>query len=63
MKADLTTGMSQIPLKQFRIFPNPTTGQVTVDSYKWEIRGIDIYNLNGQKNLLKQSIIYRNANH
>jgi hypothetical protein len=49
MKSDLTTGMSQIPLKQFRIFPNPTSGQVTIDSYAAQIRGIEIYNLNGQK--------------
>jgi hypothetical protein len=49
MKADLNTGSNQIPFKQFRIFPNPTTGQVTLDSYTSQIHGIAIYNLNGQK--------------
>ena len=49
MKADLTSGSIQIPYKQFRIFPNPTTGQVTLDSYTSQIHGIAIYNLNGQK--------------
>ena len=48
MKADLSTGSIQTPAKQFRIFPNPTSGKVTFDSNDVKIEGINVYDMFGQ---------------
>ena len=47
MKADLSTGSIQTPVKQFRIFPNPTSGKVTIDTNNVEIEGIHVYDMFG----------------
>ncbi|HCY43760.1 MAG TPA: hypothetical protein DHV48_20895 [Prolixibacteraceae bacterium] len=48
MKADLSTGSIDWDKKQFRVFPNPTSGKVTLDSYTEIIDGIGIYDLLGR---------------
>lgn len=48
MKADLSTGALIAPQKQFGIYPNPTTGKVTIDSYAEKINGIRICDLLGR---------------
>jgi arylsulfatase A-like enzyme len=44
-----TTGSIDAPQKQFRIFPNPTSGKVTLDSNGVKIDGIHVYDVFGQK--------------
>ncbi|OFX58409.1 MAG: hypothetical protein A2066_21230 [Bacteroidetes bacterium GWB2_41_8] len=48
MKADLSTGSIDWDKKKFRVFPNPTSGKVTLDSYTEIIDGIGIYDLLGR---------------
>jgi arylsulfatase A-like enzyme len=48
MNGDLTTGIIQTPVKQFRIFPNPSSGKVTLDSNDVKVDGIKLYNMLGQ---------------
>lgn len=48
MKADLSTGSIDQRKKQFRVFPNPTSGHITLDSYTEKINAIDIYDLYGR---------------
>jgi hypothetical protein len=48
MKADLSTGSIDIPIKQLRIFPNPTSGKVTIDSNNLKIEGIRAFDMFGQ---------------
>jgi arylsulfatase A-like enzyme len=43
------TGSIDAPEKQFRIFPNPTSGKVTLDSNGVKIDGIHVYDVFGQK--------------
>ena len=43
----LSTGSIDVPKKQLRIFPNPTSGKVTIDSNDVEIEGIDVYDMFG----------------
>ncbi len=43
-----TTGSIDVPEKVFRIFPNPTSGKVTLDSYGVKIDGIHVYDMYGQ---------------
>jgi len=43
------TGSIDVPEKVFRIFPNPTTGKVTLDSNGVKIDGIHVYDMFGQK--------------
>ncbi|HSM48236.1 MAG TPA: sulfatase/phosphatase domain-containing protein, partial [Draconibacterium sp.] len=44
----LSTGSIVAPEKQFRVFPNPTTGKVTIDSNDVKIDGIHVADLLGQ---------------
>lgn len=44
----LSTGSIQTPAKKIRVFPNPTSGKVTLDSYTEIIDGIGIYDLLGR---------------
>lgn len=48
MKADLSTGSIDLNKKQFQVFPNPTSGKVTLNSYTEKIEGIGIYDLLGR---------------
>ncbi len=48
MKADLSTGSIELDKKQFSVFPNPTSGKVTLDSYTEIIDGIGIFDLLGR---------------
>jgi arylsulfatase A-like enzyme len=48
MGTNLSTGSIDLPVKRLRIFPNPTSGKVTLDSNNVKIDGIGIYNLFGQ---------------
>ena len=48
MKADLTTGSIQPSSNRFRIFPNPTSGKITIDSNDVKIEGINVFDLYGQ---------------
>lgn len=43
----LSTGSIEGPVKQIRIFPNPTTGKVTIDSQQMKVDGIHIYDMSG----------------
>jgi hypothetical protein len=45
----LSTGSIDGPKKQFRVFPNPTSGKVTLESNDVKIEGIHIYDMFGQK--------------
>lgn len=44
----LSTGSIDVPQKQFRVFPNPTSGKVTLDSNDVKIEGINVYDMFGQ---------------
>jgi arylsulfatase A-like enzyme len=44
----LSTGSIDGAKKQFRVFPNPTSGEITLDSYSEIIDGIGIYDLLGR---------------
>jgi arylsulfatase A-like enzyme len=44
----LSTGSIVAPEKQFRVFPNPTSGKVTIDSNDVKIDGIHVSDLLGQ---------------
>ena len=44
----LSVGKYNSPKNQFRIFPNPTSSQITVDSENMIIDGVDICDLSGQ---------------
>lgn len=44
----LSTGSIYVPKKQFRVFPNPTSGKVTLDSNDAKIEGIHVYDMFGQ---------------
>jgi len=44
---DQSTGSVIQPMNQFRIFPNPTSGSVTIDSNNIKIEGINVYSLSG----------------
>jgi len=48
MKADLSTGSINLKTKQFRVFPNPTSGKVTIDSNDVKIEGILAFDMFGQ---------------
>jgi len=43
-----TTGSIGVPEKQFRVFPNPTSGKVSLDSNGVKIDGIHVYDIFGQ---------------
>jgi arylsulfatase A-like enzyme len=45
MKADLPTGSIDINRMHFRVFPNPSSGKITIDSFSGRIDGIGIYDL------------------
>ncbi len=45
----LSTGSIDAPEKSFRIYPNPTSGQVTFDSYTAKIDGVEFYDVHGRK--------------
>lgn len=48
MKTDSSTGSIDWDKQQFRVFPNPTSGKVTLESFTEKIDGIGIYDLLGR---------------
>jgi len=45
----LSTGSIYNPANSFRIYPNPTSGQVTFESYSTKIDGVVFYDEHGRK--------------
>jgi hypothetical protein len=52
------TAITDVPIENSaaRIYPNPTSGEVTVSANQEAIRGVVVYNLNGQKIFEKEHI-------
>ncbi|NDP26795.1 MAG: sulfatase-like hydrolase/transferase [Flavobacterium sp.] len=44
----LSTESNNIPVNQFRVYPNPANNQITIDSNNIEVSGIEIYDMNGK---------------
>ena len=44
----LSTESKNIPVNQFRVFPNPASNQITIDSNNLQINGIEIFDINGR---------------
>jgi arylsulfatase A-like enzyme len=44
----LSTESNNIPVNQFRVFPNPASKQITIDSNNLQINGIEIFDMTGR---------------
>lgn len=45
----LSTESNNFPVNQFRVFPNPASKQITIDSNNLQINGIEIFDMNGRE--------------
>ena len=44
-----TVGIKPITNDELRIYPNPTTGELRIESSKFRVQSVDIYDVSGRK--------------
>ena len=55
-------GINMISVNDINIYPNPTTGELTITNYELGITSIEVFDIYG-KNLLSNHLITSSSNH